>query len=456
MTDMLSEAKLQSLLDAACEKYDAPGAALAIAKGDDLVAVSSGVLNSRDKAPVLKHSLFQIGSVSKVVTATLVMCLVDEGRIELDAPVTTYLSDFTLADHAAAQSVTIRQLLCHTNGIAGDFMSDTGCGEGRLERYLDRCALLPMAHPVGDGFSYSNAAYCIAGRVCEVVTGLSFDEALQRYLFGPLGLENTVSDLTLVPGRSVSAGHLPDAEGNWDPLDTIYTLPPSGAPAGATILMSSSDLAAFARMHLRGGVADDGTQILSAELCTAMQNTEVTVPYPSRDISRWGLGWFLLDSDGGELVGHDGATIGQSAYLRLHPETDSVAVLFANGGSANDMMIDVFAEAFEPIAGVRLKPAPASSGNPPDNLEMYVGEYSSLAFRHRITLEGGKLYKQTSTKLNEFETDDPPVEIIHVEGDTFMWGGGPPSYPVVGTFLNFDDDDIPQSFFTGLRTNNRP
>ena len=154
--------ELKKILDDATTKFGVPGATCGMWVNDEFVDAQSGVLNTETRHDVKSMSMFQIGSISKVLTATLVMKLVDQGKVSLDSPVRDYIPDLKLGDEEVAAAVTVRQLLNHTSGIAGDFMPDTGLGPDRLERYLDKYALLPQCHGLGDGFSYSNSALLLS------------------------------------------------------------------------------------------------------------------------------------------------------------------------------------------------------------------------------------------------------------------------------------------------------
>ncbi len=148
-----------------------------------------GVRNPQPRTGVeaTADALFQIGSITKVWTATLVMQLVDEGRIELDAPVRRYLPGFRVADEAVSDAVTIRHLLTHTSGIDGDHFADTGRGDDALERYVESCAELPQVHPLGATYSYCNTGYTVLGRVLELVADTVWDDLLRTRLVQPLG-----------------------------------------------------------------------------------------------------------------------------------------------------------------------------------------------------------------------------------------------------------------------------
>src|SRR3954454_12246820 len=119
----------QGRLAALAEEHGVVGASLAIQSGSQVLTAATGVLNLETRHPVTPDSLFQVGSITKVWTATLAMQLVDEGLLELDRPVVSYLPEFRVADPDVTRTVTARQLLTHTSGIDGDFFPDFGRGD---------------------------------------------------------------------------------------------------------------------------------------------------------------------------------------------------------------------------------------------------------------------------------------------------------------------------------------
>ena len=117
-------------------EHEVPGAAAAVYANGDVVDHAAGILNKATGVDASTDSLFQIGSITKVWTTTLVMQLVDEGKLDLDTPIRTYLPDFQLADQRAAATVTMRQLLSHTAGFEGDIFTDTGRGDDCVEKFV--------------------------------------------------------------------------------------------------------------------------------------------------------------------------------------------------------------------------------------------------------------------------------------------------------------------------------
>jgi CubicO group peptidase (beta-lactamase class C family) len=372
-------------------KYKVPGAAIGVYSGGQVIDFAAGVLSHATGVAATTDSVFQIGSVTKTWTGTLVMQLVDEGLLDIDQPVVRYLPEFDLADSAAAKTITVRQLLNHTAGFEGDIFTDTGTNDDCVEKYVATLAGDPQLFPPGEMFSYNNAGYCVLGRIVEVLRAKPYDQALRDHLFAPLGLTHAATDANSAILFRAAIGHLPnpeDPDGNPVPAP-IYTFAKSNAPAGSALAMRPRDLLAFAAMHLNKGVAADGTRVLSADSVAAMQQVEVTLPPLGLMGDHWGLSWELFDLDGEEsssggavpwhgglpaphgaprprtarrVFGHDGGTIGQNAFLRIVPGTagpgTGVAIaLLTNGGHARDLYGDLYREIFAELAGVNM-PAP--------------------------------------------------------------------------------------------------
>ncbi len=152
---------------------------------DQLVRGATGVLHAGTGVPTTVDAVFQIGSITKVWTATVIMRLVDEGKLSLDTPVVEVIPDLTLPTPEVTKGVTIRHLLTHTSGIDGDVFTDTGRGDDCLEKYVALLADAAQNHPLGATWSYCNSGYSVLGRVIEKLTGKTWDAALKEMLFEP-------------------------------------------------------------------------------------------------------------------------------------------------------------------------------------------------------------------------------------------------------------------------------
>jgi len=376
-------------LAALAEKHKVPGASLGILRlgtkdgstggqPDEVTEVAYGYANWPAKVEATTDTLFQIGSMSKVWTATLAMQLVDEGKLDLDAPVAEVLPELRLADPEVVKTVSMRHLLNHTSGIDGDVFTDTGRGDDCVEKYVALLSEQKQNHPLGVTWSYCNAGFVLAGRVIEKLTGLTWDEALKQRLYKPLRLTHTATLAEEVLLHRAAAGHVDVTN---DPvLAPVWQLPRSLGPAGL-ICSTPADVLAFARMHLTGGLAADGTRVLSEESAKAMTELEADLPDKYSLGDSWGIGWIRFGWDGRRLVGHDGNTIGQAAFLRVLPDPDNpgagIAVtLLTNGGHSRDMHYDLYTEVFAELAGVAMPPAIQPPAEPVDaDITPHLGNY---------------------------------------------------------------------------------
>ena len=449
---------LQSRLAELLEKHDVPGAALGVLHRGEVIEVAAGVLNLNTGVEATPDSVWQVGSMGKSWTATVLMQLVDEGKVELDAPVKTYLPDFKVADPDVTETVTIRHLLTHSSGIDGDHFEDTGRGDDTLEKYVASCASLGQTHPLGATMSYCNTGYSVLGRVTEVITGKLWDEAMRERLFVPLGLTHTGTLLEDVIQWRVAVGHSSPNPG--DPKEvTPALLPRCTGPMGG-VLSTVGDVLTFARLHLEGGRGPDGAQILSEASAAAMQERQVEVPDPFTLGSHWGLGWILFDWDGHRLFGHDGNTLGQSAFLRIVPEADAAITLLTNSrGGHHELYVDIYSEILSELIGTVVPPIPQKPDAPPDvDVSLYAGTYARLAITIELEPADGELAGTItlSGPLAEMVPDPvTKVRLTPVDRETFLlYEEGDDDNPSPGVFYAFDGD-VPGYLHTGARTHPR-
>ena len=374
-------ADLQQRLTDLIDRHKVPGASLAVLAGGHVTEAAAGLLNTRTGFAATPDSLWQIGSITKVYTATLVMQLAEEGRLDLDAPVVEVLPELRLGDPDATKQVTPRHLLSHTSGIPGDLFLDTGRGDDCLARYVAACEDLTLSHPLGATMSYCNSGYKIAGRIIEQLTDQVWDQALADRLIKPLGMTRTMTLPEEVIRFAAAIGH---AGQPAVPVDT-WILPRSSGPAGL-ISATAADVVAFARMHMDGGAG-----VLSGASVRAMQEPQVVMPDPYTLGTHWGLGWILFEWNK-KVYGHDGSTIGQGAFLRVVPDEGVAIALLTNGGNAADLYRDLYGGLLEELAGVTMPERPGPPATPPDvNLDEHVGSYERVGNRIEITRQDDHL-----------------------------------------------------------------
>jgi len=410
----IDTAHWQARLDELAGRYHVPGASLAILADGEVATAATGVVNLGTGVETTPDSVFQVGSITKVWTATLIMQLVDEGLLDLDAPVADVLPELTLATPGATDQVTVRHLLSHSSGIDGDMFDDAGRGADSVERYVAMCAKLSQLHPAGATMSYSNSGFVIAGRIIERLTGGTWDAALRSRLIEPLGLTRTVT----LPEEAIrfraAYGHQ-EVDGTWQ-LAPVWALPGGSGPAGG-IVATAADIVAFARLHLGGGTTPatepaGAGRLLSAASTAEMQQPQITVPSYLPGSRHVGLGWHLYDWDGHRMIAHNGGTIGQYAFLVALPETDGAVCLLTNGGRATLLYQDLFTEIFGSLWQVPMPPLPEPAAEPlPVEPGRYVGRFEREGIRIEVTATDDGSLAVTATDTGPLaDVSSDPVE----------------------------------------------
>lgn len=307
-----------------------PGVAIGLLTGDGEEHATFGVESLSSMNPVTPETLFQIGSVTKTFTATAIWRLIDEGALDLDAPLRTYIPDFTVMDADASAQVTIGNLLDHSAGWYGDEGFDTGEGDDALARYVaERLPQLPQNFPLGELFSYNNAAFTTLGYLMEVVTGTTYQVALQNLVLGPLGLGDTLLERAAVTSGHYSDGHvaLPINGRVAATVQTPLWLPRSVDPAGS-LWSTTYDLIRYARFHIASTTAAGTGNIVQPESLALMQAPSIDIPGTE---VRMGKNWFSQDIDGIRAIYHGGDTLGQHALLVMVPEHNFALAVLTNG-----------------------------------------------------------------------------------------------------------------------------
>jgi len=415
--------ELQDLLDAALRRHDIPGAAVGVARGGEHTVAASGVLNRNTGVAATPDSLFQIGSVTKVWTATLVLQLVDEGAIELDAAVQRHLPEFDLPDAAAAEAVTVRQLLAHTGGFVGDLFEDTGPADDALELYLGVVAReATQVHPPGALMSYCNSGYCVLGALVAKLRGGTWEAAVRERLVGPLGLEQYALSADEAIMFRTAAGHTKAPGSDLVSVFPRWSLPRSNAPAGATLCLTAGGLLSFGRMMLAGGLAGEA-RLVSEDAVAAMRTPQVDVPGTGgRRPRQWGLGLMLFDW-GTPVYGHDGGTIGQETTWRVLPEHDLVLAATSNGGPHVSLHDDVLAPVLRDLAGVELPPYPTPPDPPlPFEATRHTGTYAVPEQTWRVAAAADHLRVtfNPSARMVAMGMTEETMDMVPLSGDTYI------------------------------------
>ncbi len=446
---------LGQLLQETAAEHGVVGASLAVGRGDELFESVTGHVNIEADVETTPDSVFQIGSIAKLFTATLAMQLVDDGLIELETPVWTVLPEFEVADRRAGEEITLAHLLSHSSGIDGDHFLDTGNGDDCIERFVLACSALSQLHRPGERFSYCNVGFVIAGRIIERLRGKPWHIVLKERILEPLGLTAAGTESEQAILHRAAVGHMQRTADGAPAVIPVWRLPRSNGPAGATLFARARDLIPFANLHLKRGVTPDGRSLLSTRSVEAMQSRRVRASDYAR-VDGVGLGWMLFDWGERRIIGHDGATIGQASYLRVDPETSTVVSLLTTGGDSGALYRDVFASAMGAFESTELPPPLAPSEATDITLDRYVGSFARLSVKYVAEIEDGCLNLSAEGSKKPMSLLPPArTKLQPVSRGTFAVEHPSALIPSPVIFGNFDASGRPGHVEIGLRTTPR-
>ncbi len=309
-----------------------PGAALAIVHGDRIVHVKGFGTADASGRPVTARTPFPIVSVTKSFTAVGIMQLVEQGRVDLDAPVQRYLPWFLVADPDASSQITVRHLLTHTTGIpraAGEaILAHPDTDDGALERNVRTLAQVALEHPVGANYEYNNIDYAALGLVIQAVTGQNWEAYIQQHVLAALQMRDSFTSPLDGRAHGMVSGHQ-----FWFGVPIAAEMPYFRGTAPSTYVISSAeDLAHYLIAQLDGGRYGEGT-VLSAGGMDMVHQPAVRMG--SRD-RFYGFGWEIGDTNGIPTVSTYGDGPDVHSDLILVPEDGWGIALLANANSAAD------------------------------------------------------------------------------------------------------------------------
>jgi len=271
---------LQSNLEQCIKDHQIPGASVTIYQNGRFTQAVAGTININTQQPVLPETILMIGSITKVLTATLLMQLVDEGKVDLAAPASDYLPEAKVADEVVKSQITVAMLLNHTSGIDGDFFDGTGNNADGLEKYIEAMSKLEYLHPVGKMRAYNNATYNMVGRIIEKLRGKEFSLILRERLFQSIGIEDDVVFVSEHLKYSSAVGHVKNQQ--TQQIERINR--PVGemnqVAMGSIAAMSSLSLAKIGQFYLNDGVTQKGERLVSSESLDYLKSqTEGAINY---------------------------------------------------------------------------------------------------------------------------------------------------------------------------------
>jgi CubicO group peptidase (beta-lactamase class C family) len=335
-----------SLAESKMQEYRIPGVALGVIADGTMTVRGLGVTSLEDPLPITAHTVFPIASISKTLAATAMMRLVEAGKIDLRAPVRSYLPDFRVQDEAVSRDVTVWNLLTHTSGWEGQIAAPDR-GEETLKHFVGSIGSLMQLAPPGAAWSYNNAGFSIAGRVIETVTGTSINSAGRDLVFKPLGLAHAGTTAGDFIANRFAVGHV--ARGDGLPALQRPFVPSTSVTAGGMGLCLT-DMLAYARFHLGDGTAANGERVLNRTSLEQMRTPQLRKQSLGDDI---GIAWHLRTVGPVRTAAHGGTLAGHILLLELVPERNFAIGILTNSNTGWRLIQDVERAALESYHGAR-------------------------------------------------------------------------------------------------------
>lgn len=412
-----------------------PGMAVAIVKDDNVVYLRCfGVKNTTTNEPVGPDTRFQLASISKSVTATMIASMVGNSELSWDDTIVSVNPSFKLSDPYVTEHVTYRDLLSHRSGLP-EYGSDELQNEFQYSRQeiMDRLRYLGLPGSFRSSYAYSNIGITIAGEAAAMKAGKPFTDLVDERVFAPAGMHNTSARFSDFAGSSDRVETYPMQEGTLvaGPLmnDDI------NAPAGG---MSStiSDMVRYARLQANGG-SIDGNQVVNASALNDTHTPQFIKTYSGTGMTGAGLGWNTYLDGGRSRVEKDGSfSQGVGTLITVWPEEKMALVVLTNrfpegnivtgslSNSWNDLYYngrigkDWYDESQKSMQGWFDSMSPGTveepvNAQPARDFRYYTGSYTQDYYGTvRIEAESGKLlvYPGRSTT---------PFTLEPYDGDTF-------------------------------------
>ncbi|MEA3335162.1 MAG: serine hydrolase [Chloroflexota bacterium] len=334
-----SVTEIETLVEQAMADNTLPGVAIGIIKDGKVVYTKGfGEADMVAGKPVTPQSLFSMASISKMLTAAAIMQLVEQGLIDLDAPVTDYLPYFRLDDPRYSE-ITVRHLLGHTSGLpffsketevrwkAKDYENPDN-EEGALERHVRAMNDVKLiADPGGDDTLYSTIGYNVLGAIIAKVSGQSYETYMQENILDPLGMDHSSFLLDDVDPELLTTGYRREVGSSEATPWHFFPFNRQHGPGGG-LIANVDDMNKWALAILNGGELN-GARIVETETLDEIW-TPLSTPGMGGLLQEYGMGWFLAEDKGHRFVWHVGGGPGYMSNLILAPDDDAAVVTMVN------------------------------------------------------------------------------------------------------------------------------
>ena len=391
--------RISNLIETKMAEYRITGGAFGLSKNGTSQLRGFGLTNIDNPQPITPETVFPIASISKTVVGTAMMRLHDQGLVDVEAPVREYITDFQVGDARATRDVRIWHLMTHTPGWEGQ-LSTPDRGPTTLANFTEGLRDLPQLARPGEVWAYNNAGWGVAGRVIEVVTDSTINEALYDLVFEPLALDRAFSRTGEAMSYRFAAPHR--EQGGRTVVTHAFQLPSNVAAGGCA--MSLENMIRYLEFHLGDGSTQFGERLLSRTSLEAMRTARFRKNSSSDEM---GLGWHLRTLNGVVTGQHGGTLGGHCLHAQLVPDRNLCFSILTNHRDGWRLKEDVATVILDTYEGLGLAPGQRTGGNRGGNERMTyhaepvapqpdLGEYVGLYRRPpvgevRIRVEDGRL-----------------------------------------------------------------
>ena len=329
---------LEEVINTSMARFDVPGMAVAVVQDDKVVfAKGFGTSNLNTNAKVNKDTLFGIASNTKAFTSAALAKLVDEGKLSWDDRVIDHLPEFRLYDSYVTREMRVRDLLSHRSGLGlgqGDLMIWPSTDKS-IKDILAGLQYLKPASSFRSQYAYNNLMFVTAGEVVARVSGMSWNDYIEKNILQPLHMENSRAGFSRIPksNKNWAIGHIL-MDGKLNPFFVNYLEDFRGAGA---IASSVNDMSQWLLTQLAGGKMPSGEQLFSEKQQAQMWHPHITSmasksAYEAyhQQFRGYGLGWSIEDYHGFKKLGHGGGILGMVSQVTLLPEKKLGIVILSN------------------------------------------------------------------------------------------------------------------------------
>lgn len=395
--------KLDELVSAYANVGKFNGAVLVSRRGEILLQKGYGIKNDKKGESLSADDVFELYSITKTFTSTLVMKLEEEGKLKLSDKLEKYYPDFP-----EGTKITIENLLTHTSGIY-DYTRGYNMPDLTEKTFVDFLRSKPLDFPPGTKWSYSNSGYWLLGFIIEKVSGISYEEALKRYIFDPLQMRSAGLDYKKLVSKYKTTGYVTLSDSLKEEAE-IYDSP--GPFAAGAIYATVGDVYKY-----YVGTRDH-------EILTSDSYKKAFTPYKND----YGYGWFISSFDGNKTIGHSGGAAGFRTNFIMIPDRDICIVVLSNSEqvSARFITSKLLEVLFE-----KLYIVPRETQVDNKILAQYAGYYKLNNHNLHITISGHRLAVEPS--------GEPKNELVAL-GENYFYS------PETGFYLGFQKNEYNEDF----------